>query len=65
MLEDDGIAAIAVEGEIFQHVGFAREAVQHGKHVWLDKPAGDDLEAFRAVVEIARERELMVQLSYM
>ena len=65
MLEDDGIAAIAVEGEIFQNVGFAREAVQHGKHVWLDKPAGDDLEAFRAVVEIARERELMVQLSYM
>ena len=65
MLEDDGIAAIAVEGEIFQNVGFAREAVQHGKHVWLDKPAGDDLEAFRGVVEIARERGLMVQLSYM
>ena len=27
MLEDDGIVAIAVEGEIFQNVGFAREAV--------------------------------------
>ena len=65
MLEDDGIGAVAVEGEIFQNVGFAREAVEHGKHVWLDKPAGDDLEAFRAVVEIALERELMVQLSYM
>ena len=49
MLQDDGIAAIAVEGEIFQNVGFAREAVEHGKHVWLDKPAGDDLEAFRSV----------------
>ena len=65
MLEDDGIAAIAAEGEIFQNVGFAREAVEHGKHVWLDKPAGDDLDAFRWVVEIARERGLMVQLSYM
>ena len=65
MLEDEGIIAIAVEGEIFQNVGFAREAVEHGKHVWLDKPAGDDLEAFREVVEIARERGLMVQLSYM
>ena len=42
MLEDDGIAAIAVEGEIFQNAGFAREAVEHGKHVWLDKPAGGD-----------------------
>ena len=65
MLEDDSIVAIAAEGEIFQNVGFAREAVEHGKHVWLDKPAGDDLEAFRGVVEIARERGLMVQLSYM
>ena len=26
MLEDDGIVAIAAEGEIFQNVGFAREA---------------------------------------
>ena len=39
MLEDNGIGAIAVEGEIFQNVGFAREAVAHGKHVWMDKPA--------------------------
>ena len=65
MPEDDSIVAIAAEGEIFQNVGFAREAVEHGKHVWMDKPAGDDLEAFRGVVEIARERGLMVQLSYM
>ena len=65
MLEDDSIVAIAVEGEIFQNVGFAREVVEHGKHVWMDKPAGDDYEAFCAVVEMARERQLIVQLSYM
>ena len=33
--------AIAVEGEIFDNLRFARDVVKHGKHVWLDKPAGD------------------------
>ena len=65
MLEDESIVGIAVEGEIFDNLGFAREVLVHGKHVWLDKPAGDDLAAFREVVDIARERKLNVQLSYM
>ena len=41
MLEDESIIGITVEGEIFENLGFAREVVEHGKHVWLDKPAGD------------------------
>ncbi len=65
MLEDESIVGIAVEGEIFENLGFAREVLVHGKHVWLDKPAGDDLAAFREVLDIARERKLNVQLSYM
>ena len=65
MLEDESIAAIAVEGEIFENLGFAREVVAHGKHVWLDKPAGHDLGAFAEVVDIACQRNLNVQLGYM
>ena len=42
-----------------------RRRLKHGKHVWLDKPAGDDLEAFRAVLDLAREKGLLVQLGYM
>ena len=65
MLEDETIVGIAIQGRVSENLGFAREALEHGKHVWLDKPAGDDLEAFRAVLDIAREKGLLVQLGYM
>ena len=65
MLEDETIVGIAIQGKVSENLGFAREALEHGKHVWLDKPAGDDLEAFRAVLDIAKEKGLLVQLGYM
>lgn len=65
MLGDESIAAIAVEGAVAQNLGFAREALERGKHVWLDKPAGDDWEAFRALVVLARKKGLLLQLGYM
>ena len=46
MLGDESVVVIAVEGEIFDNLGFARDVVKHGKHVWLDKPAGNDLAEF-------------------
>ena len=65
MLEDETIVGVAAQGRVSQNLEFARAAVERGKHVWLDKPAGDDLEAFRAVLDIAREKGLCVQLGYM
>ena len=65
MLEDETIVGIAVQGKVSENLGFAREVLEHGKHVWLDKPAGDDLETYRAVLDIAREKGLLVQLGYM
>lgn len=65
MLEDDSITGIAIQGRVSQNLAFAHETLTHGKHVWLDKPAGDDLDAFRAVLDLAREKELLVQLGYM
>ena len=65
MLEDETIVGVAAQGRVSQNLDFARAALECGKHVWLDKPAGDDLEAFRAVLDIAREKGLCVQLGYM
>ncbi len=65
MLEDEAIVGIAVQGKVSQNLAFARQIIEHGKHVWIDKPAGDDLDAFRAVLNIAREKGLLVQLGYM
>ena len=65
MLEDESIVGVAAEGRVSQNLEFARAALERGKHVWLDKPAGDDLNAFQAVLNIAREKGLCVQLGYM
>ena len=65
MLEDETIVAVAAQGRVSENLEFARAALERGKHVWLDKPAGDDLEAFRAVLDIAREKGLCIQLGYM
>ena len=65
ILDDDTIVGVAVQGRVSQNLKYAHAAVERGKHVWLDKPAGDDLEAFRAVLDIAREKGLCVQLGYM
>ena len=65
MLEDETIVGIAAQGRVSENLTFAREALEHGKHVWLDKPAGDDLEVFRGVLEVARKNKLCVQLGYM
>ena len=65
ILEDEAIDAIAIQGGVSQNLAFAREALEHSKHIWLDKPAGDDLDEFRAVLDIARQNGLLVQLGYM
>ena len=65
MLDDQTVEAVAVEGEVGQNLEFAREAIGRGKHIWLDKPPGDDWEAFRALIAIAEDRGLLVQLGYM
>ncbi len=65
MLSDDSIAAVAVEGHVHECLAFARECVDAGKHVWLDKPAGDALQDFEGILAIARDRGLLVQLGYM
>ena len=65
MLEDSTIEAIAVQGRVSENLAFARACLEHGKHVWLDKPAGDDLEAFAAILELAAARKLHLQLGYM
>ena len=65
ILEDETIVGVAAQGRVSQNLTFAREILEHGKHVWFDKPAGDDLDEFREVLDIARDRNLLVQLGYM
>lgn len=57
--------AVAIEGRNFQSLDMAREAVRAGKHLWFDKPAGDDWPAFCHMMDAAEAKGLYVQMGYM
>jgi predicted dehydrogenase len=43
----------------------AAAAIEAGKHLWFDKPAGDDWPGFMDLMELAAEKHLYVQMGYM
>ena len=65
MLDDDSIVAIASEGLNGESLDQTEEIVAAGKHVWYDKPAGDDWPQWQRVIAAAEERGLLIQMGYM
>lgn len=65
LLSDSSVQLLAVEGWVRDNVAAARRAVQAGKHVHLDKPAGMNLSDFRALLAEAQSRNRLVQMGYM
>jgi predicted dehydrogenase len=64
LLADDTVQAVVVDGEIWQLLGDARRALLAGKHVYLEKPAGLSLDAYREVLDLAAARRLWVVMAY-
>jgi predicted dehydrogenase len=64
VLADDAIQGIVVDGEIWQFLDDAKQALLAGKHVYLEKPAGTSLDAFREVLDLAAARHLVVLMAY-
>lgn len=64
-LADPSVAAVAVETLVADLVPTAQRCVAAGKHVLLDKPAGDSQRAFAQLLATAAERKRVVQLGYM
>ncbi len=56
--------AVAVEGVVADNLRWARMALESGRHVLLEKPAGTSYAEFEALVGLARERRLHVQMAY-
>ena len=65
MLDDESIVAIASEGSNAESLDQTEEIVAAGKHVWYDKPAGDDWAQWQRVVAAAEEKGLLIQMGYM
>ncbi len=64
-LDDPSITAVASEGLNIESLAQTEEIVRAGKHVFYDKPAGDDWPRWARVVEEARRKGLLIQLGYM
>jgi predicted dehydrogenase len=65
MLGDPTIQAVASEGLNAESLNQTRAIVEAGKHVWYDKPAGEDWPGWQGVVALARERGSLIQMGYM
>jgi len=65
MLSDKSIVAVASEGANMESLDQTEAIVQAGKHVWYDKPAGENLEQWQEIIALARDKGLLIQMGYM
>lgn len=65
MLDDESIVAVASEGNNAESLDQTEQIVNAGKHVWYDKPAGENWQQWQRVIKTAEEKSLLVQMGYM
>jgi predicted dehydrogenase len=64
LLQDASVVAVAIEGRNRESLSMALRAIEAGKHIWFDKPAGDDWPAYQLLMQAAAARQLQVQMGY-
>ena len=64
LLGDDTVQVVSVEGRVQDNLALARRAVEAGKHIHLDKPAGKSLDEFKALLDLAQQKNLLLQMGY-
>ena len=65
ILGNPEIDAVAVETEEIYLTKYALMVARAGKHLHMEKPGGTDLKAFRELVSILKEKELVFSTGYM
>jgi predicted dehydrogenase len=65
LLNTPGLAAVLVETRVRDLLSTAQRCIDAGKHVHLDKPAGDSLPQYRKLLDTAEKKKLLVQMGYM
>jgi predicted dehydrogenase len=65
MLDNPGIACIASEGLNVESLNQSEAIIDSGKHLWYDKPAGDNYPQWERIVAKARSHDQLVQMGFM
>ena len=62
---DSDAQAVIVEGHVYQNLDYAEQALEAGKHVLLEKPAGVNIEQLNRIHELSERKGLCLQMAYM
>lgn len=65
LLKAPDLQAVLVETRVGDLLNTAEACVAAGKHVHIDKPAGESLPQFRRILDSAAKQKLVVQMGYM
>lgn len=65
LLNLPGLQAVLVETEVRDLLNVAEACVAAGKHLHLDKPAGESWPQFQRILQSAAEQKLLLQMGYM
>ena len=65
LLNVPGLQVVGVETRVRRLLNVAEACIDAGKHIHLDKPAGESLSQFRRVLDKAARKHLQVQMGYM
>src|SRR5262249_1746682 len=56
---------VVVEGRVHENLKWARLALESGRPVMLEKPAGTDLAEYRRLIDLGQRKHLHVQMAYL
>lgn len=65
LLNQSSLQAVLVETSVRDSLKTAEACIAAGKHVHLDKPAGESLPQFEQILDMAKRQGLLVQMGYM
>ncbi|MEJ7606767.1 MAG: Gfo/Idh/MocA family oxidoreductase [Bryobacteraceae bacterium] len=65
LLQDPAIQLVVVECRAWEAVPWGAKVIGAGKHLHLEKPPGNEMAPFRALIEEARRKKLLVQTGYL
>src|SRR6185436_4451122 len=65
LLADPSIEAVAVESEVRDHASLAKLGLEAGKHVLVEQPPADTMEALPGLLDLPEQRRRILQVGYM
>ena len=64
-LDDTSIVAASCESSNFESLDHVEELINSNKHVFYDKPAGNNIKQFSRIINLAKKQRNLIQLGYM